>query len=67
MPKILGDFRPISLLGDSIKLLEKVLVNKLKKVVGRWLQTRKKLLMREDKFFMLFLLLTRLLAQTKKL
>ncbi|RVW59685.1 Transposon TX1 uncharacterized 149 kDa protein [Vitis vinifera] len=35
----LGDFRPISLLGGLYKLLAKVLVNRLKKVVGKVVST----------------------------
>ena len=43
----LGDFRPISLLGGLYKLLAKVLVNRLKKVVGNVVSTSQNAFVRE--------------------
>ena len=56
----LRDFKPISLVGGLYKWLAKVLANRLKLVVGKVVSKAQNVFVKEDKFWMLSLLLMKL-------
>lgn len=53
-PQRLAEFRPISLVGCLHKNLSKVLANRLRKVVGNVFRSLSHLLLKVDKFWMIF-------------
>lgn len=53
-PQRLAEFQPISLVGCLHKNLSKVLANRLRKVVGNVFRSLSHLLLKEDKFWMIF-------------